>query len=240
VQDVLIHLHVPKCAGSALSAALQRRFGARALNGVAAHAAMKAGDRPLDGRCDAVFGHLTYGVHALFDRPCVYLSATRDPIERICSYFNYVHARPRHPLHAAFRTHLRSLDDLRGATLEAIPGLAPEIRSPFCRVWSGRPAVREGNAAQIAAEVEARVRAGRLVVGTPAEAAAWLARRIGPFALGRHNVTDLSAIPADVVPARPETLGAHARALLERYNRFDVGLIERVGRLNAELGVHAG
>ncbi len=68
----------------------------------------------------AFSGHSAYGIHEVFDRPALYFSSVRDPIERYESYYNFVcHWEIHHHYQAAqtrsigeFFRYLRDRDDI--------------------------------------------------------------------------------------------------------------------------------
>lgn len=48
---------------------------------------------------DCVLGHMPYGVHRFFDRPCRYVTLLRDPVKRVWSSINALSNLPEHYLH---------------------------------------------------------------------------------------------------------------------------------------------
>ena len=98
----LIHLHVPKSAGTSLRGALAANFGP----------GEKIAIRPADfdatiDRMTAVqraglrmiFGHLPHGVGARLDQPVIYLCVLRQPGPRLLSFYRYIRRQADHPLH---------------------------------------------------------------------------------------------------------------------------------------------
>lgn len=232
-QPVLIHLHVPKCAGVSVSQALTRRFGARATGydrrrkTPATFLAMTPAER--DARYDCVFGHIPFGEHRLFGRPPVYISATRDPLERICSFFNFAHTRPNHPMHALLKARLRDLNDLTPAVATE-PVLVRPWRNAFCRVYGGIETALDDAAYQ---KVERRVahalKSGRLYAAPLPQIAALL-RAIGIEALPHANRTDATGFD-DFAPATPASLSPRTQSLLEdAFCRRDRALLAMIDR----------
>ncbi|MCR8546976.1 sulfotransferase family protein [Salipiger sp. P9] len=97
----LIHLHIPKTAGSSLSAILGRECAkgtALAVNDgfLASLKTMSIEDR---AALRFVFGHLFYGVAQHLPQKCHYITVLRDPKARILSFYRYVLRTQTHILH---------------------------------------------------------------------------------------------------------------------------------------------
>ncbi|MFQ6549316.1 sulfotransferase family 2 domain-containing protein [Aestuariibius sp. 2305UL40-4] len=97
----LVHLHIPKTAGSSLTQVL--------LDGAKHERRFTVGDNDI-GRLEAlsfperrelqfIFGHLAHGVHDLLPQPVIYICVLREPGPRLLSYYRYIHRRTDHPLH---------------------------------------------------------------------------------------------------------------------------------------------
>lgn len=100
--QTLIHIHVPKSAGSTLTSVIARHSPR------SSH--MTVGDNDLErlrllppnrrGELRFVFGHLSHGVAGYLPQACAYITVLRDPGTRILSYFRYIQRTADHPLHA--------------------------------------------------------------------------------------------------------------------------------------------
>ena len=101
-QPLLVHLHIPKTAGSALRKLISRRFPGRfrATPNTFTHshvaeerlrAILDSDPPPL-----AVAGHFVFGLREVFPADARYLTVLRDPVERTLSHYGYLVA-PRDP-----------------------------------------------------------------------------------------------------------------------------------------------
>ncbi len=97
----LIHLHVPKTAGSSLSRILARE--------AAQEARLTVGDHNLDQllsmsparkrQLRLIFGHLSHGIARSLPQRCRYISVLREPGPRLFSFYRYVGRTDHHPLY---------------------------------------------------------------------------------------------------------------------------------------------
>lgn len=102
VQPVVIHLHVPKTAGTSLNSLLEQHYPkAQVLNGVGGAPLAKLAALPQQDR-DAlrlITGHAPYGIHELLSRPHLYLCLLRQPGPRLYSFYKYILRAKDHPMH---------------------------------------------------------------------------------------------------------------------------------------------
>ena len=96
---VLIHTHVPKTGGSALSAALSAIVGGVHTVDVRLSRSLRLEGLDRDDLDDLylVAGHFGYGMHSIFDRVPLYLAALRDPVDRAVSTYRYMIEHPDQP-----------------------------------------------------------------------------------------------------------------------------------------------
>jgi hypothetical protein len=156
----------------------------------------------------------------------VYFSIVRDPVDRICSFFNFIHAAPHHPLHETFRQSLTSLDDLTEDFLARHPDLCAAWSNYMAFAWTGVPAGTEDYRRTVRQRVARQIRLGRLVLGEVEGIEALLRRQavLRPGeTLPRRNVRDDGA--GDHLMASPDRLRPQVRALLEARNREDIHLL---------------
>lgn len=224
---ILIHLHIPKSAGTSVGQVLRARFGDRLLVGPTQEMRQTLEDlstEEADRRYDAVSGHVNWGVHRHFSRQFLYFSTIRDPIERICSYFNFIHRRPVHPLHSWAKRHLRSLDEITEAHFSQ-PGVFREWSNYLYNAYGDREGA---SVPEVVRHLSANVRSGRFVVGEIDGIDRFLADcGLLEDALPRWNVAPAGA-GKDFERAAPAALTERARAILSDHNRLDLELLRRM------------
>jgi hypothetical protein len=97
----IIHLHIPKTAGSSLSRLL--------VSDTQPNERITIGDNSRDqltslpparlSQLKLIFGHLTHGIAETLPQRCHYVSVLRQPGPRILSFYRYVSRTDHHPLH---------------------------------------------------------------------------------------------------------------------------------------------
>lgn len=93
---VVIHLHIPKTAGSSLNSSLVSSFKKPILAYNDKH---KNVDLPNGENYNLVFGHLDYGFHNCLRNDYLYIFLTRRPKERLFSFYKFVSSVKEHPLY---------------------------------------------------------------------------------------------------------------------------------------------
>lgn len=223
---VLIHLHVPKCAGGAVNQVMRRHFGQRLLHASGANA-LKVLDEGENYRFDAVVGHLVWGLHTYFDRRAKYFSAVREPIERICSFFNFIHTEPRASLHRPLKKRLNDLNDLDASVFQALPVLGKRWGNAMCRTYTGMEKVSGMAWEDVWTVIERRMADDRLVVrdldGIRDFLVAEGVHEGGP--LPRQKVTRHDRFD-DYAVARPAELRPATLARLRARNQHDLRLMD--------------
>ena len=124
----LIHLHIPKTAGTSLNLVLGSQYAADGKLTVSDNTLNKIRSLPPTKKfgLEFLFGHMTHGVHKMLQQDCLYLCVLRKPGERLLSFYNYITNTPEHPYHEDATT--------RHATFGAFLEFAadhPEIRTEF-------------------------------------------------------------------------------------------------------------
>ncbi|MBY6127069.1 sulfotransferase family 2 domain-containing protein [Roseovarius atlanticus] len=97
----LIHLHIPKSAGSSLSRLLigETRPNERVTIGDNAMAPLHNMPPERLKGLKLIFGHLSHGIAAQIPHRCHYISVLRQPGPRILSFYRYVERTDHHPLY---------------------------------------------------------------------------------------------------------------------------------------------
>lgn len=240
LRPILIHLHVPKCAGSSVNAAMAEHFEGRYYSRSNVHAPSgqpKLKDIPseeIDRRYDAMFGHFRFGVHRRFNRDYFYFSIARDPIERMCSLFNFVHTRPAHFAHKFLKENLCDLNELNEDTLR-MQYFQRAWQDAFCRAYSGwGDEVDHDNFTRVRRRVVRHCRAGKLFIADVPQVQELLSA-IGMGELPRQNVTDTSAFD-DFRPAKAADLKPQVRDLMvSRLCGFDYRLLDEVRQVTRQI-----
>lgn len=124
---LILHVHMPKSAGSALNRRVLRpRFPARRTllaYGVAHERRRGLDTADLSGAPDLIAGHVPFGFAAPLGRPVLTVSVLRDPVERMFSFLNFVAVAPRHGARRRFDVDMvRLAQDDPGRFIEMMLG----------------------------------------------------------------------------------------------------------------------
>lgn len=214
---VVIHLHIPKAAGTSLNSALGAAFKDRKRFAYTdANAAQLAVWKPEDRHAlDLVFGHLDYGIHRLLRENYLYVFILRRPIERLMSLYAYIERREDHPLNRLVAG--KSFGDfLRLA--ETNRDLRSDIDNNQVRMIAGTPRGTRMDASTFAAACRHAVHPRTLFGLTErmADTMSLLRSRgvVTETALNRENA---AVDPRD----EPPTLSDDERGLLARFTEWD-------------------
>ena len=91
---MLVHLHLPKSAGTTLRMIIEREYGLDKIvqiDGIHSNseAVNKYGLDKLN-MCDVIGGHQYFGIHKLLDPECKYITMMRDPVDRVISGYSHL------------------------------------------------------------------------------------------------------------------------------------------------------
>ncbi|WMS45323.1 sulfotransferase family 2 domain-containing protein (plasmid) [Acuticoccus sp. MNP-M23] len=238
--DVLIHLHVPKCAGSSVNAVLFNRFKKRSVPSgnvqlVTRFHSMTNEERDRDFDCMA--GHYQWGLHTKFNREVKYISVVRHPLDRICSYFNYIHLREEHPNHELFGN-LLDINDLQLGWLKSQPNIMTNFCNHLCFAYAGMR-IRAVHYDKFEQRVILDIKNGNFIVGSLDDIEKWL-RSNGILdkmaSIPHENRSANLKSSREFVRASPEMLIPRVRSLLLRLNYFDTKIIEAIHWTNYFFG----
>lgn len=136
MEPVLLFLHLPKTAGSAVTDVVRGRFDPSEIRSVsgpdylAAERKIFAASAEDKATVRLVDGHFSFGLHRAFEQPARYYTIVRDPVDRLVSLYYYTRSTPSHPRCEQARS--MSLADY------ALSGIHPEIENCQTRMLSGR------------------------------------------------------------------------------------------------------
>ena len=219
----LIHIHIPRTAGSTLNVVISESSPKHVqfLCALPEHeAALRAQTQEQRDRIDCVFSHYPYGLHRLFTRPVLYTASVREPRARIFSFWRFVLAREEHPLHAEvavqgddFSAFLRFAADH-----SAIRG---EVDNRQVRMLSGHMEMGAGHDDHLTAAL-GNIAAGNFELGVMDSVAGLLARIAHHLGIEIVQVPRLKARASDAAfAAALGTLAPDARELLDRFVSHD-------------------
>jgi hypothetical protein len=118
-RPVVLHLHIPRTAGSSLHRVLSDYAGEKFLWQYATFDGFireMLACTPALTNAHVVTGHFHYGLHEYF-QDSIYLIVLREPVARVKSLFSYIVANKEHRLHETFNRHgfdFEKLYDLAG------------------------------------------------------------------------------------------------------------------------------
>ena len=126
IQPTLIHLHVPKTAGTSLNHIIKNNFDPEAVLALRTETMTSLSSMPLDNRRNllAIKGHLLHGVAKMLPQPALYLVLLRQPGPRIFSLYRYIKRQPDHPLY-----HELTTQDLSFGAFLSLAAQRPGVRN---------------------------------------------------------------------------------------------------------------
>jgi hypothetical protein len=212
---IVLHLHVPRSGGTAVSRSLKGGFKGHSFIRYASRPQVEQDPR---GKRETfvVSGHFDWGLHEVFNREHLYFIVLRDPIERVGSLYDYVRGKRAHPLHERWsRRTLRQLLVRRDS---------PMLSNSQVRQISGqRHRIKEVAAEQLETAWQHLLQENVIVTFPDRlndgllQLAAQTGVKLQPV-LQRHNAAARSTQPS-------ETLD-----LIRQMNAFDIELYERARR----------
>ena len=121
-ERILIHLHLPKTAGTTLRTIADRNYTGGEIYTVSRPYAEQGEELrglPEQRRREIKLlrGHMVFGLHEHFDRPAHYFTVLRDPVERIISAYYYVCRTPALPYYGEVVGQNMSLEDFAASRL---------------------------------------------------------------------------------------------------------------------------
>ncbi|EPX84477.1 hypothetical protein ruthe_02157 [Rubellimicrobium thermophilum DSM 16684] len=135
---VLVHIHVPKTAGTSFNGILRAQVPKEAWLPLTVETMGDLLRLPMEARraIRLVTGHVEHGVGQHFPQETLYLTILRKPGPRLFSFYLFVRRTPTHPLHRMVSEAQMSFADfLRNA--DRLPGLRNELDSGQMRRLAG-------------------------------------------------------------------------------------------------------
>ena len=135
-ERILIHLHLPKTAGTTLRTIADRNYTGGEIYTVSRPYAEQGEELrglPEQRRREIKLlrGHMVFGLHEHFDKPADYFTILRDPVERVISAYYYVRRTPTLPYYGEVVGKNMSLEDFAASGL-------PQAYNQQARLISGR------------------------------------------------------------------------------------------------------
>lgn len=220
----LVHLHIPKTAGSSLNQLLAKSF--RPNERLETNAEKVR--RLLAEKPDAIepfrliHGHLNYGLHESIAAKTTYLCLLRKPIPRLLSFYSFIMRRPSHPYH----TRLTSRNVTFGGFLRLAvddPTLRGEIDNGQIRRLAGPilagPFGREAETFEAA---KAHLFGGNVLFGLTEHFSFYVQRLVAEGVLVSSEIATDNVNPAPMRAAQSlEALNDEEQFLLRAFTYWD-------------------
>jgi hypothetical protein len=227
---VLCFVHIPKTAGTTLNSILTRQYGRKHIFVLSKNRPdalpesfrkLRRGKRK---KCRVMKGHFPYGFHEVLDRPYLYMTLFRDPVERVISHYHYVMRSGEHYIHKHLGDELPGLKDY----IES--DVVREVKNGQTYMMVGPKVMKRGE--NVAEQAKKILRENFAIVGTAErfdESLLVMKAVLGwkyPFYVSL-NVTQNKLKRSQLDPA---TL-----ATIQKYNQIDYELYELADQMLDEL-----
>jgi hypothetical protein len=136
-EGTVIFIHIPKTAGTTMNQIIERQYKPNAIFTINSKRMkssidrLKRLDRVSKSKIKLLRGHMSFGLHEFFFKPCTYITILRDPIDRIISHYYFVLNNPNHYLHNQVKSRNMSLKDYVSS------GISTELDNAQTRSLSG-------------------------------------------------------------------------------------------------------
>lgn len=228
---VLIHLHIPKSAGTSLTAILASNFGPGeklALDPTQL-GTLDAMPPKAMARLRLVFGHLPHGVgRHLRGRQPMYVCALREAGPRLLSYYRYMKRREDHPMYRLMNDRDMSFGEFLEHCVTGDPGQRPEADNGQMRRLAGHLGVPGiGREPELFRSALRNLMAPDMVFG--------LTERFGALLedlVRRGLITDYETVVANAAPESASfeearaSLTARQQEILESFTCWDRALYD--------------
>ena len=222
-RPTLIHIHIPKTAGTTLNLLLGDALGGhREFLCATPQDARRLAAEPQNERdkIDFILGHYEYGLHKYFTRPVLYMSCMREPRRRVLSFYRFILSQEDHPLHDAVQRNSRDFSSFLALASEDA-GVRDSVDNVQVRMLGGDMGVHDEYENALGKAL-ANITAPNFLVGEMDDLSSLLARLAGTIDLSFGSVPRLNA--SDGGPSFAEEmqrLGGDAQSILEHLVRWD-------------------
>ena len=117
-KKILIFIHIPKTAGTALKTIIKRQFPRDSVVNIYGHkpnsidvATFKNMEKKEKEKIKCLIGHFQFGLHQYLPQPATYITMFRNPVDRIISSYYYIIRSPSHCLYKKIIGSKMSLKD---------------------------------------------------------------------------------------------------------------------------------
>jgi len=134
----LIHIHIPKTAGTSLNTILNRNFPQENILELHSHEINVIYEMSAEKRREirVIKGHLTHGFSDVLPQKAIYLCVLRQPGPRLFSFYRFVQRNVGHPLHQTVNDQAMSFGDFLEFSVHT-PALFAEFDNGQMRRISG-------------------------------------------------------------------------------------------------------
>lgn len=220
----IIHLHVPKTAGTTLSLLLAKARQTDQYLSINDQDRHQLRQMPGCRRRDLkfVFGHLSHGVAREFAQPCHYVSVLRRPGPRILSFFRYVQRTDHHPLNDPVTRHGMRFGDFLQFTFDR-PQFRTEVDNGQIRRLAGKMQATDlGKEPDLLRRALQNITAPDFTYGLSENFEAFQKRLVQQGLLSSVSEARKNAAPAPGnIDAELEKLSSAQRRIYERYTAWD-------------------
>jgi hypothetical protein len=101
-KETIIFLHIPKTAGMTLYQILSRQYAPKAIYTIGGQTelnAFQALTPEQQAQYRLIRGHLEFGLHTRLPGSASYFTILREPVDRVVSYYYFLHQRPLDRMH---------------------------------------------------------------------------------------------------------------------------------------------
>lgn len=221
--EAVVHIHVPKTAGTSLNEILRRDHEPDAVLQIAVHQMNQLLSRDQAGRrqVKVLMGHLQYGAARHLPQNSVYVAVLREPGPRIFSFYRFIMRSVTHPMHQEMKDRKTTFGGFLRRTLDK-PGLRLEIDNGQTRRLAGQMLVPHVDYRAMFATAIRNMAMPDMIIGTTERFEALLytlyARGLIKSGDNLYENVDKSAASYE---AALEELDATERSLLDSYCYWD-------------------